>query len=496
MDWLLILPIMLPLAAAAVSLPFGGRPRLQRSVALLGASGLLLAALALAVAVWREGVRASRIGGWPAPVGITLVADVFSAVMVVTAGVVGVLTVIYSLATIDRRRQAYGYYSLVLVLLAGVCGAFLTGDAFNLYVWFEVLLIASFVLLALGGERGQIEGAVKYVTLNLVSSAFFLSALGLLYGVSGTLNFADLALTLPTTASPGLTAALSMLFLAAFGIKAAIFPLFSWLPAAYHTPPVAVTALFSALLTKVGVYALVRVFSLVFEVDVGITRPVLLTLAALTMATGVLGAIAQNEIRRLLSFHIVSQIGYLVFGLALFSVASLAGLVFFMVHVIAAKSALFFAGGAVERLCGSSELKRTGGLAGSAPGIAGLFLVAALALAGLPPLSGFVAKLALVEAGLDGRSYLLVAVALGVSVLTLFSMLKIWNEAFWKPPPSDAPPRRCRLPAGMVAPLATLALVTVLLGVAGGPAFAVAERAARQLVDPVEYIDAALGERR
>jgi multicomponent Na+:H+ antiporter subunit D len=232
----------------------------------------------------------------------------------------------------------------------GVSGAFLTGDIFNLYVWFEVMLIASFVLLSLGGEKAQIEGAFNYVTLNLLSSALFLAAVGILYGMVGTLNMADLSIKLQTLQIPGLATVLAMLFFIAFGIKAAVFPLFFWLPASYHTPPVAVSALFAGLLTKVGVYSLIRVFTLLFLEDVNFTHNLILVVAGLTMVTGVLGAVAQYDFRRLLSFHIVSQIGYLLMGLGLFTVSSLAAAIFFMAHVILAKSTLFLVSGVVHRL--------------------------------------------------------------------------------------------------------------------------------------------------
>jgi multicomponent Na+:H+ antiporter subunit D len=321
---LLVLPILVPLATAIAMLFARTRPRLQGILSVLGSAGLLTAAGALLAGVWRQGIQAMQAGGWPAPFGITLVADLFSAIMVVLAAFVGFSTVIYSLASIDTGRRRYGYHPLLHVLLMGVCGAFLTGDIFNLFVWFEVMLIASFVLVALGGEKAQLEGAIKYVTLNLVSSAIFLSAIGILYGLAGTLNMADLAGQLRNSARPGLVTTVAMLFLVTFGIKAAIFPLFFWLPASYHTPPVAVSAIFAGLLTKVGVYAIIRVFTLLFINDVGLTHTLILILSGLTMVSGVLGAAAQNDFRRILSFHIVSQIGYMIMGVGLFTPLALA----------------------------------------------------------------------------------------------------------------------------------------------------------------------------
>src|SRR5687767_340783 len=270
----------------------------------------------------------------------------------------------------DRGREAFGYYPLVHALLLGVCGAFLTGDLFNLYVWFEVMLMASFVLLVLGGERPQMHGGIKYVTLNLVSSSLFLAAVGILYGLTGTLNMADLARKLDGLGHTGPVTAVAMLFLVAFGIKAAVFPLFFWLPASYHTPPGAVSALFAGLLTKVGVYALIRVFILLFVGDAAFIHLLILVLSGLTMVTGVLGAIAQHEFRRVLSFVHISQLGYMTMGLGLagltgspsLAVLALAGSVFYVAHHIAAMTNLFLLSSVVRRLCGTYELRGQGGL--------------------------------------------------------------------------------------------------------------------------------------
>ncbi|MBX3440536.1 MAG: Na+/H+ antiporter subunit D [Planctomycetaceae bacterium] len=494
---LVVLPILIPVATAAVSLLLWRSPRAQRVLGVIGAAGLLASSVALLICVSTKGIQTAQMGGWIAPYGITLVADLLGAIMVVLAGVTGLAVVVYSLVSIDPGREKFGYYPLTHVLLMGVCGAFLTGDLFNLYVWFEVMLMASFVLLALGGERPQLEGAIKYVTINLISSAVFLAGVGLTYGVTGTLNMADLALRLPHVRPDGLVTVLAMLFLVAFGVKAAIFPLFFWLPASYHTPPVAVSAIFAGLLTKVGVYALIRVFTLLFVADIAFTHRLILVLAAGTMLTGVLGAAAQNEFRRILSFHIVSQIGYMVLGLGLFTPFALAGSIFYIMHHIIVKTNLFLVSGVVQRLRGSLELKKLGGLADDAPLLGVLFAVPALSLAGVPPLSGFFAKLMLIIAGLEEGQYAVVAVALFVGLLTLFSMTKIWNEAFWKPRPTAAGemPADSRPERGLIwmtAPIVVLAVMTLLIGLAGMPIFALAERAAGQLLDRNEYIQAVL----
>jgi multicomponent Na+:H+ antiporter subunit D len=502
-NFLLASPVLIPLSAAALSLLVWRSRPAQRLIGLAGTTALFIAALALLHAVWRDGIQVTYMAGWAAPFGITLVADLFGAIMVVLGGLIGLAVAVFSLYTIDRRREHFGYYPLVLVLLAGVCGAFLTGDIFNLFVWFEVMLLASFVLLALGGERNQMEGGLKYVTLNLFSSTLFLTAIGILYGIVGTLNMADLADKLAYVERPGLITTVAMLFLVSFGIKAAAFPLFFWLPAAYHTPPVAVSALFAGLLTKVGVYALIRVFTLIFTQDVAYTHTVLLVIAALTMLTGVLGAAAQFEFRRILSFHIVSQIGYMILGLALYTPLALMGAIFYIMHHIIVKTNLFLVSGVAYRLTGSYELRELGGLYRQAPGLSILFLIPAMSLAGMPPLSGFFAKFILVRAGLEAGEYAVVAVALLVGLLTLFSMVKIWNEVFWKPQPALAPER---YPAELVTanpgrrryyplliPIAALAAITVTIGLWTEPFIVLATRAAEELLDPRRYIEAVLG---
>jgi multicomponent Na+:H+ antiporter subunit D len=494
---LIVLPILIPFATAIVSLFLRRWILTQRILGVAGTAGLLGAALALLRMVDGEGIQAVQIGNWPAPYGITLVADLFGAIMVALAGLMGFAVAVYSLASMDAQREKFGYYPLLHFMLMGVCGAFLTGDLFNLYVWFEVLLISSFVLIALGGEKAQIAGALKYVTLNLISSALFLAGTGILYGKIGTLNMADLAYKLSLVPQSYLIGSSAMLFLIAFGIKAAIFPLFFWLPDSYHTPPVAVSAIFAGLLTKVGVYAMIRAFTLFFVQDVGFTHTLILIISGLTMVTGVLGAMAQNEFRRILSFHIISQIGYMIMGLALFTPLALAGSVFYIIHHIIVKTNLFLISGVAYHLNRTYELKNLGGLYRNKPVLAVLFMIPAMSLAGIPPLSGFFAKLALVKAGLEMQQYAIVITALGVSLLTLFSMIKIWGEAFWKPEPtkseymgSEQTQILKKSQILFLSPIVLLAIVTVLMGLAAEPFFALATRAAEQLLDPSEYIHA------
>jgi multicomponent Na+:H+ antiporter subunit D len=444
--------------------------------------------------VWNEKVVSFQVGGWVAPYGITIVADLLSAVMVLITAVVGSAVAVYALVSVDERREKRHYHPLYHILLMGVCGAFLTGDLFNLYVWFEVLLISSFVLLVLGNDQNQVRGGITYVLINLVGSLCFLAGIGFLYGLTGTLNMADLALRLRAIESPALVSSVSMFFLVAFGLKAAVFPLYFWLPASYHTPPVAISAIFAGLLTKVGVYALIRVFTLLFPADSGQTNTLLVVIAGLTMLSGVLGAASQTDVRKILSFHIVSQIGYMVMGLALFTPLALVGTVFYIIHHIIVKANLFLVAGVAERLTGSFELDDLGGLYRRHPWLAILFLIPAFSLAGFPPLSGFWAKLILIKAGLDVGAYGIVAVALVVGLLTLYSMTKIWNGAFWKPLATglDLQPidRGTLL---MVSPMIGLALLTVLIGLWAEPFLAYSREAAELLLDTQPYIETVLG---
>jgi multicomponent Na+:H+ antiporter subunit D len=498
MNVLILLPIGIPLLTAIVAL-LARRLAAQRMAGVAGAAALLGAGIALFVDVAANGIQTMEVGSWPAPFGITLVADLFSAIMVVLAGLIGLAVAVYSLADIDARREHYGYYPLFHILLLGVCGAFLTGDLFNLYVWFEVLLIASFVLLALGGERAQMEGAIKYVTINLIASTLFLIAVSILYSAAGTLNMADLARKLPALPQQGLITAVAMLFMVAFGIKAAFFPLFFWLPASYHTPPVAVSAIFAGLLTKVGVYALIRTFTLIFVQDTGYTHMIILVAAGLTMIVGALGALAQYELRRMLSFLIVSHIGFAVMGLGLFTPAGLAGSVFYIIEDIIVLTALFMVAGVIRRSGGSERLDSLGGLYAAAPGLAALFLVPALSLSGIPPLSGFFAKLGLLQAGLAAGQYAIVATALVASILTLLTVTRIWSEVFWKDAPADVEPAAMRIgwapPAVARAPILVLVALIVTLGLAAGPVVDLARQAAGQLSEPARYVDTVLGAR-
>jgi multicomponent Na+:H+ antiporter subunit D len=488
MTLLVALPILIPLGTGTVCLLCWGRIHLQRIVSVASGVASLVAAVAVLLCVRADGMLVTMMGNWPPPFGIALVADLLSAIMVVLSATMGLTVLLYAFGDIDRRREHGGFYPLFHWLLMGINGSFLTGDLFNLFVFFEVMLIASYVLLSLGGEPGQLQESFKYLVLNLLASTVFVASVGILYAVTGTLNMADLALKIEHTEQTGLMTALSMLFLFVFGVKAAIFPLFFWLPDAYPEPPTAVSAIFGGLLTKVGVYALIRTFTLLFVQDTAFTHNLILALAALTMMVGVLGAIVQNHFKRILSYHIISQIGYMVLGLGLYTPLALAGAIFYIIHHITVKTALFLVSGITERATSTQQLREMGGLLNAYPWVATLFMVAALSLAGMPPFSGFFAKLALLTAGVQAGQHVYVGVALLGSLLTLVSMSKVYVYVFW----GDEKPRRARAVRhlDLLLPTAFLVLITVALGLVGEPVFQLSQQAATQLLSRATYIEA------
>lgn len=490
-SWLLVMPIAIPFATAVIAWLARMGPA-GRWISLFGSVLSLVASVALLVAVLENGVVAAQMSNWDAPFGITLVADYLGVVMVVITAITGLATAIYALGEIPQRMEKLGYHALFQTLIAGVTGAFLTGDLFNLYVWFEVMLMSSFVLVALPGGRPQLEAAVKYLVLNFIASAFFLVGLGVLYGTAGSLNMADLAQKFATLENSTLVYTSAALFIIAFGIKAGVFPFYFWLPSSYHVTPTPIAAVFAGLLTKVGVYALIRVSTVVYADQQDFIQSILLPIGILTMITGVFGAASQFLIPRILSFHIISQIGYMIIGLAFFTEAAIAATVFYIIHHILVKSNLFLVGGMVGRQLGTQQLKRTGGLYKTAPIMAALFLIPAMSLGGIPPLSGFFAKFALVQEGLILGHWIAVAAALAVGLLTLYSMIKIWNEAFWKAPPVErtGPPRR--IPVTMWIPVIMLAACTVAFGLFPGVFFEFAQQSAAEIMNPGAYIEAVL----
>ena len=487
------LAVALPLIASALVLGVR-RVALARDVitvaTLAAVTGL---AAALLAEVDRNGTVVLRVGGWAPELGIVLVADLFAAVILLVASAT---ILVVELFAIGQRRTPAGadptvVSPILLVLAGGVSLAILTGDLFTLFVAFELILVASYVLLTHQGRESQVRSGMTYVVINLFASTLFLFGVAIVYAATGTVNFALIADRFPDL--PAATqVGIGLWFLIVFGTKAAIFPLFSWLPDSYPTAPTTITAVFAGLLTKIGVYVLIRFFTLMELEELG---PLLLVIAGFTMIVGVAGALAQDDVKRILSFHVVSQIGYMIMELGLFTVAGVAGAVLFLIHQIPVKTVMFLAGGLIEDDQGTSALNKVGGLATSKPVIAVLFALPALSLAGLPPFSGFIAKLALVDAGMASGAYIIVAVSLVGSILTLLSMTKIWLGAFWGEASPSAVPASSRRSVTVMQTAAAMAVAgTIAIAVLAGPLWRMSEQVAADLLERTPYITDVLGE--
>ncbi|MFW6598897.1 Na+/H+ antiporter subunit D [Propionibacteriaceae bacterium Y2011] len=503
---LLPLPVLLCLIGAGLSLAAGRRPRVQRFISLLVLTSVAVIAGTLMYVTDTSGPQVFWVGGWTGGLGIALVADRLSSLMLLVSVLVTLMVLMFSMGSREeaersRRLPTSIFHPTFLVLSAGVSNAFLTGDLFNLFVGFEMLLFASYVLITLGGTGERIRAGTTYVVVNLLSSSLFLVALAAVYAATGTVNMAALSIRLAEL-PPGVQLALQLLLLTVFSIKAAVFPLSAWLPDSYPTAPAPVTAVFAGLLTKVGVYAIMRTQTVLFPESP--LSGLLMWAALLTMLIGILGAVAQSEIKRMLSFTLVSHIGYMVFGVALATEAGLAGAIFYIAHHITIQTTLFLVTGLIELRGGSTSLKELGGLAALSPMVGVLFFIPAMNLAGIPPMSGFIGKIGLLTAGVDKGSwlaYVLVAGGVLTSLLTLYAMAKVWNRAFWRAPPESDDGRDAlivrrrgrRMPAGMVLIASALVAAGLGLTVIGGPLYAYSERAAADSTS-VAYVRTVLGE--
>ncbi len=517
---LIPMPVVIPAATAGLALLLSRHPRMQQVLALAALFVLLCLSVLLVYFIGVHGIHTVQVGGWDPPVGITLVADGLATVMVAVSQLVLFAVLWFGIAQGIRDGDDDDPISVFIpsymLLNMGVSMAFLAGDLFNMYVGFEVLLVASYVLLTLGASASRIRAGVSYVMVNMLSSLVFLTAIGLVYGAVGTVNFAQVSIRMEALPDGTRTAIFAML-LVAFGVKAAVFPMSSWLPDSYPTAPSTVTAVFAGLLTKVGVYAIIRARSVMFP-D-GSLDGVLMWAGLATMIMGILGAMAQNDIKRLLSFTLVSHIGYMIFGIALGNEMGLSGAIFYIVHHILVQTALFLVAGLIERQAGSSSLRRLGSLAKASPLLAVLYLVPALNLGGIPPFSGFLGKVMLIQAGAEAgtaTAWVLVGGAILTSLLTLYTMVIVWAKAFWRDR-SDAPDGDMaldrpmtlkenatlialeeredvgRMPMGMVAPTAFLVAATLAVTVLAGPLSAITDRAAINVADTAGYRAAVLG---
>lgn len=486
-------PVVLPLLTGVLAL-LGGRPaRWRRWLVGASALGQLALALVLAVQAADRPPVVLALGGWLAPYGIALVVDLLSGIMLCLGAVTALATLLFGFAELPVRAEHPLRLPLVQFLVTGINLSFCTGDLFNLFVGFEVMLISSYALLTLEADDWNIKQAFPYLALNLFGSTLFLVAAGLAYGLFGSLNFAQIAARSDALVGTPPLELFALLLVVVFGLKAGLFPFFYWLPGSYPILPSPVAALYAGMLTKVGVYVLLRIFGQVLPPELPRVHGVLAWLAAATMLLGVLGAVGRNFIRGILSFHILSQIGYMVLAIGLFTPAAIAAAIFYVIHHIMVKATLFLVGGVVSLLNHSDDLERTGGLWRATPLLGVVFLLQALSLAGVPPLSGFWGKYLIVVEGLRQREWVLVTIALVVGVLTLFSMLKIWNGAFWNVAPAGGVATGERRWRRMT--LVAAGMTVLSLGIGFGAEFflRLSQTAARQLMDRAAYVEFMLG---
>jgi len=490
-DWLVIAPMGLMIGLGAILVMVRHRVNLHGWIAIPGLVALVLLDAMLLWRVAHHGPFTMTAGRWLPPFGISFTADLLGALMAFVSALVALAAGIYALRDIDSTGRRYGFFPLLMMLMAGVTGAFLTGDIFNLYVWFEILLISSFGLLILGSERRQIDGAVKYAILNLMATTLFLISVGYLYAIFGTLNMADIARQAGAHAGTAPLVTLSALFILAFAMKAAAFPVNFWLPASYHTPRIVVAALFGGLLTKVGVYAMIRVMVMLFPLQREELSLVIAVSAALTMIVGAVGALAQNDLRRMAGFAVIAGIGNVMAGIAIGGTAGTGGAILYALHSIIAMTALYLLVGEAARVGGSWSLQTLGGIYRQAPWLAAAAFVVFFAAAGLPPFSGLWPKIVLLKAALDiGAWWLSAAILVSAFLLTL-ALGRVFLLAFWRPRPVEG---ALEVPSSpgvwqRTAPLAGLVALLFFFGVFPEVPVSLTQGAAAGLADPAAYIE-------
>lgn len=493
--WLAVTPMALCIAVGAILMMIRHRTHWHPPVALAGLALLVLNNVLLLMQVMADGPITMMMGRWLPPFGIAITVDLTGALMALAAAIVAFCGALYAHVEINTSGRRYGFYPLLMLLMAGVCGAFLTGDIFNLYVWFEVLLISSFGLLILGSEREQIDGALKYAVLNLMATTLFLITVGYLYAIFGTLNMADIAMKVRDYADTAPLMTLTALFVLAFSMKAAAFPVNFWLPASYHTPRVVVSALFAGLLTKVGVYALLRVVVMLFPVEREALSLVIAVVAALTMLLGAMGALAQNDIRRFLGFVVVAGIGNMMVGVAIGSNLAVGAAIFYALHSILLMTALYLVGGEIARIGGHYRLDRVAGLWTIAPVFSAVTLALFFAASGLPPFSGFWPKALLVKASIDIGAWWLAASVLISGFLTTIAFGRVFLFSFWRPVAVEGNVAATSAPAITVgaqrwrmAPIVILTGFVVWFGLFPDSLIVLTQDAASGLLDPTTYI--------
>lgn len=491
MNNLVIFPIILPLIAGMIMVVFRKKIMFHKVLGIVTIVATGMAALSLLRQIKSDGIQTLQLGGWQAPFGVSMVADSFSSLLVLTTSIVGLAVYLYAFHSIGREREEHYFYPLFLFLLTGVNGSFLTGDLFNLFVHFEVMLVSSYVLISLGGKKIQLRESLKYILINLISSFLFLVAIAYLYRMMGTVNLAHLSVRVQEVGMDGLMISVSLLFLIVFALKAGLF-LFFWLPGSYSAPPTAIAAVFAALLTKVGIYAIMRLFSLVFFEERQITHLVIGIMAALTMLLGAIGAVAYWDIKRILTYNVIIGVGLILAGFATFTNAGMTGSIYYLIHDMIIKALIFLIGGTVIHLTGTGKIREMSGLIRLHPQLGWMFFIASLSLAGIPPLSGFVGKLFITEGTFSSGYFWLGGIGLLTSLMVLYSVLKIFMNCFWGYTNLTEEEEKGTT-KGLLFPIGLLTALTIALGLGAEGIHSYVDLAVEVLLDPSIYIEAVLG---
>lgn len=492
MNNIVVLPMVIPILVGIVLIFFRPAMIIQRWISFLAMIINALISVVILQRIQTDGILRLDFGGWKPPFGILFVADSFSVLLVLTTSLVTAVCLLYSFTSVGSRREQMFFYPFVLIMVAGVNGSFLTGDLFNLFVFFEVMLVASYVLVSLGGTKAQLRESFKYVAINVLASWFFLVAIAYLYGTVGTLNMAHLSVRIAEAGQGPLLTVIAILFLLVFSLKAGLV-LYYWLPGSYSVPPTAIAALFGALLTKVGIYALFRTFTLLFYHEPSFTHTLIGIMAGVTLIGGSLGAIAYNDIRQILSYNVVIAVGFILVGLAVATPTAIEGSIYYIVHDMIVKALLFLLGGTMIALTGTANIKRMSGLIRNYPLLGWLFFIVMLSLAGIPPFSGFIGKVLVGQGAIETGAFILLALAFISSIFVLYSLLRIFMNCFWGETiisKEDEQPLR----TSWLIPSVILTVGTVVLGLGAELLAPFVTDAANTLVDPQIYIDAVLNE--
>ncbi|OZU89898.1 Na+/H+ antiporter subunit D [Virgibacillus indicus] len=493
MSNLAVLPIIIPLISAIILVFFNSKVNISRGLAKLFSLINLSVALYINWYVLENGSIILETGDWAAPYGIILVVDSLAAILVLTTNLIAAACAFYAPNAGLERKEKFYFYPLFFFLISGVSGAFVTGDLFNLFVFFEVLLMASYGLIVLGGDKVQLRESLKYLLINVFSSMLFVTAIAFLYAVVGTVNMAHIAQRVQEVEQQGVLTAIGVLLFFVFATKAALFPLYYWLPKSYVVPNPVISALFGALLTKVGIYSILRVFSLIFVYKLELTHETFIWIAGLSMIFGVIGALSTNNIKLIIAYNIIPAIGFIILGIGVLNQESLGGSVYYLIHDMIIKAALFLIVGVIAYIAGTSDLRKMGGLINYYPFLGWLLFVAAFVLAGIPPFSGFIGKLLLLQGAFKEGEIAIVIIGLLTSLLILYSIMKIFIKGFWGD--KDAMGDFKKKPVkGMIAPIVFLLAFSVALGVGAEYFYPIVDSIAAYLLDPEIYIDSVLKE--